>query len=294
MDVAWPAIGPAEIVFQAGGRLHLLDLATEEHHEVPVEVVTDRATLRPRLVDVGEQLASAHISPSGARAVVEARGEIFTLPAEHGVVRQLTRRSGTAERYPAWSPDGSRIAYWSDRTGEYELTLLGAPGDGEEVAVTALGPGFRYRPFWSPDSSKIAFIDNTQTIRIVDVESAEVSDVDQGLYWMHPALTGFEPAWSPDSRWLAWHRQLETGTTQRVLQRHATGLGPRRRLPVLPVEPQPGACLLRPRCDLDLPQHHARGGGLAAWGRAVAAGAAQRRGAGRGRGRRREGRCGQR
>jgi tricorn protease len=213
MDVAWPAIGPAEIVFQAGGRLHLLDLATEEHHEVPVEVVTDRATLRPRLVDVGEQLASAHISPSGARAVVEARGEIFTLPAEHGVVRQLTRRSGTAERYPAWSPDGSRIAYWSDRAGEYELTLLGAPGDGEEVAVTALGPGFRYRPFWSPDSSKIAFIDNTQTIRIVDVESAEVSDVDQGLYWMHPALTGFEPAWSPDSRWLAWHRQLETGTT---------------------------------------------------------------------------------
>ena len=212
-DIIWPAIGPEEIVFQAGGRLHLLDLASEEHREVPVEVVTDQATLRPRLMNVGEQLGDAHISPSGKRAVVEARGEIFTLPAEHGVVRQLTRRSGSAELTPAWSPDGERIAYWSDRGGEYELTVVDARGGGEEETLTELGPGFRYRPFWSPDSSRIAFIDNTQTIRIVELESGEVTDVDKGLYWMHTALRNIELAWSADSRWLAWHRQLETGTT---------------------------------------------------------------------------------
>ncbi len=212
-DITWPAIGPSEIVFQAGGRLHLLDLATEEHREVAVEVATDRATLRPRLTRVGEQIGSAHISPSGKRAVVEARGELFTLPAEHGVVRQLTRRSSSAELFPAWSPDGARIAYWSDRDGEYELTVRDARGDDDEERLTGLGPGFRYRPFWSPDSGSIAFIDNTQTIRILEVESGEVTEVDRGLYWMHPALLGFEVAWSADSRWLAWHRQLETGTT---------------------------------------------------------------------------------
>jgi tricorn protease len=213
VDVTWPAIGPREIVFQAGGRLFLLDLASEAEREVAVEVVTDRASLRPRLTGVGEQLGSAHISPSGARAVVEARGEVFTLPAEHGVVRQLTSSSGAAERFPAWSPDGRWIVYWSDASGEYELTLVDARGEGAERKVSDLGPGYRYRPFWSPDSSRVAFIDNTQTIRILEVDSGAVTDVDQGLYWMHPALRNVELAWSADSRWLAWHRQLETGTT---------------------------------------------------------------------------------
>ena len=122
-DVHFPSIGPADIVFENGGRLHLLDLASEKSHEVSIQVVTDRATLKPRLEDVSRLVREPDISPSGKRAVFSARGEIFTVPAEHGVVRNLTRSSGVAERFPTWSPDGKQIAYFSDRTGEYQLTL---------------------------------------------------------------------------------------------------------------------------------------------------------------------------
>ena len=145
-DVHFPSIGPEDIVFETGDRLYLLDLATEKYSEVKIRVVTDRATLKPHLEDVSKSAGAPDISPSGKRVAFEARGDIFTVPAEHGVVRNLTRSSGVAERSPAWSPDGKTIAYFSDRSGEYELTVRPADGSGEEQALTKLGPGFRYRP----------------------------------------------------------------------------------------------------------------------------------------------------
>jgi tricorn protease len=211
VDVAWPAIGPSDIVFQAGGRLYLVDLATEQQREVTVDVVTDLASVRPRVERVGNLLQWAHVSPQGKRAVVQARGELFTLPAENGVVLSLSQSSGIAERYPAWSPDGQQVAYWSDRSGEYELTLRAADGSGEERTVTSLGPGYRYQPYWSPDNKRIAFIDQTQTIQIVEVENGRLTEVDHGQSWLHGQLQGFEVSWSADSRWLAYGRDLETG-----------------------------------------------------------------------------------
>jgi len=210
-DVTFPAIGPSEIVFQAGGRLFLMELAGEGYNEVPVDVITDLAGLRPHRVKVGDLIQSAEISPTGKRAVFEARGEIFTVPAEHGPIRNLTQSSGVAERFPAWSPDGESIAHWSDRGGEYELTVRAADGSGEEKILTSIGPGFRYQPYWSPDSSKIAFIDHTQTIQVYGVDSGETSDVDRALAMLHGELQGFHVSWSADSRWLAYDRDLETG-----------------------------------------------------------------------------------
>ncbi len=166
-DIHFPAIGPDDLVFENGGRLYVMDLATETARPIDVKVVTDRATLRPRPVKVGDEITDGDISPSGKRAVLAARGEIFTLPAEHGVVRNLTRTSAFAERHPAWSPDGKTIAYFSDRTGEYELTVRPADGSGEEKTLTELGPGYRYTPMWSPDSKKIVFIDNLQVIHLL-------------------------------------------------------------------------------------------------------------------------------
>lgn len=207
-DVTFPSIGPSEIVFENGGRLYLLDLATEEHREVKIQVVTDEATLRPRVARVGNRIQSAGIAPTGKRAVVEARGEIFTVPAEHGVSINLTQSSGVAERYPAWSPDGSSIAYWSDRTGEYELTIRPADGSGAERTVTRLGPGYRYRPHWSPDGKWIAFIDQAMRIQLVEVAIGQVREFDQANYFMHGALESFAVSWSPDSRWIAYSRDL--------------------------------------------------------------------------------------
>ena len=208
-DVHFPAIGPSEIVFENAGSLHLLDLATHEARQVEIDVVTDRATLRPRVEKVSELIRTADVSPSGKRAVFEARGEIFTVPAEHGIVRQLTRTSGIAERHPAWSPDGEKIAYFSDRSGEYELTVRPADGSGEEISLTQLGPGFRYRPFWSPDSGKIAFVDQTMHVRWLDLESKKVVDVDQGRFLYEGGLRNFQISWSSDSRWLTYSRPLD-------------------------------------------------------------------------------------
>ncbi len=211
-DIHYPAIGPSEIVFENAGRLHLLDLASGETREVTIDVVTDRATLRPRVENVGEMIASSDISPSGKRAVFEARGEIFTVPAEHGVIRNLTRSSGVAERHPAWSPDGKTVAYFSDRSGEYELTIRPADGSGEEMTLTTLGPGYRYFPMWSPDSQKIAFVDEAMYIRIYDLEAKQLIDVDRGLLLYQDTLSSFHVSWSADSRWMAYDRSLENQT----------------------------------------------------------------------------------
>jgi tricorn protease len=210
-DITFPAIGPHDIVYQAGGRLYLLDLATERSAEVRVQVVTDRLTLKPRTVKADALLRNASISPTGKRAVFEARGDVLTVPAEHGPVINVTRSSGVAERYPRWSPDGKTLAYWSDRSGEYELTIRPADGSGPERTVTALGAGFRYAPHWSPDSRKLAFIDQAMQIRVHDLDKSETREVDRGTVWLsHNPLENFRFAWSPDSRWLAFSRAVET------------------------------------------------------------------------------------
>ena len=209
-DVTFPALGPQDIVFEAGGRLYLLNLATEKASEVAIQVVTDRTTLKPRSESVAELIREAAPSPTGKRAVFQARGDVFTVPAEHGPVLNLTRTSGSAERYPRWSPDGKTLAYWTDRSGEYELVLRPADGTGTEKAVTTLGPGYRYPVQWSPDSARLAFIDQTETLRLLDVASGKLTEIDQVPIWMaHESLENLPLRWSADSRWLTWARPVK-------------------------------------------------------------------------------------
>ena len=205
VDITFPAAGPDDIVFQAGGKLYRLALPGERLAEVPVKVVTDEITLKPRAVKTDSLVTAADISPTGRRGVFQARGDLFTVPAENGPVLNLTRSSGVAERYPAWSPDGKIVAYWSDRSGEYELTVRPADGSGAERTLTKLGPGYRYQPNWSPDSKKVAFIDEKLHVKIADIATGQVTDIDNSPVWLgHDALEAFRPSWSADSRWLAY------------------------------------------------------------------------------------------
>lgn len=216
-DVTFPSIGPQDIVFENGGRLYLLDLQTEKYHEVQIRVVTDRATLKPRQQNVSSYIQGCDISPSGKRAVFAARGRLFTVPAEHGVVRSLGHEADAADRYPAWSPDGQWVACFSDRTGEYELTLRPASGSGSTRTLTTLGPGYRYRPWWSPDSRKLAFIDQAMRLHLHELDSGTTRVIDRQLWMYHSDLDRFRVSWSADSRWLAYARDCTNGHTAIVL-----------------------------------------------------------------------------
>ncbi|HTP12133.1 MAG TPA: PDZ domain-containing protein [Bacteroidota bacterium] len=207
-DIHFPSIGPSDIVFEEGGRLFLLSLSDEKYHEVNVKVVTDEMTLMPREENASKLIQNFSVSPDGKRALFEARGDIFSVPAENGPVINLTRSSGAAERYPAWSPDGKFAAFWSDKSGEYELALLDLTKPGSEKKLTSYGPGYRYQPIWSPNSKMIAFIDKAMKIQIYDVDKGTTTQVDKELYYYEGNLRGFTASWSPDSRWLAYAREL--------------------------------------------------------------------------------------
>jgi tricorn protease len=203
-DVKWPSIGPDAIVFENGGKLHLLDLASETSRPISIQVPADLPEVRTKLKDASKNTRNFTLSPSGKRALFEARGEIFTVPEKHGSVRNLTNTSGIAERFPAWSPDGKQVAYFSDRIGEYELYVRPSDGKGSERQITTGGNVFRYDPVWSPDSKLIAFSDKTGSLFVVDIADGEPRLVDKDEWWMMATYS-----WSPDSRWLAYSKNME-------------------------------------------------------------------------------------
>ncbi|HEX5132316.1 MAG TPA: PDZ domain-containing protein [Candidatus Krumholzibacteria bacterium] len=207
-DVHYPAIGPKDLVFEAGGLLYLLSLADDTYHAVDVKVVTDEATLLPRLENATDLIESVSLSPNGKRALFSARGDVFDVPAENGPVLDVTRTSGFAERYPAWSPDGKTAACWSDASGEYELMLMEIGKPETAKKVTSYGPGYRYQLYWSPDSKMLAFIDQAMKIHVYDTVKNRTMDVDQNRYMFEDGLEGFAPGWSPDSRYLAYRRDM--------------------------------------------------------------------------------------
>ncbi len=208
-DVNFPAIGPSDLIFHARNQLYLLDLKTEDYRPVDIELVTDQRQVQRHIKQVDHLIQNISISPHGSRAVFEARGDIFSVPAQQGPVRNLTNTPGIAERNPAWSPDGTKIAYWSDRDSEYELFLRGNRGLGTEVKISDFGVGYRYNIFWSPDSKHLAFINNAMEIKIYNTRSEEITLVDKGLWRYHNDLRNFKIDWSPYGRWLTYSRGLE-------------------------------------------------------------------------------------
>ena len=200
-DVKWPSAGSNAIVFENGGYLYVMDVPGEQVTKIKILVPDDKPDARAEYRNVSKWIDGWALSPSGKRAVIAARGELFSVPAEKGDVRNLTQTPGARERDPAWSPDGRWIAYLSDASGEYELHVVGGDGRTPDRQVTRGGSTFRFPPRWSPDSKMLAFSDKTRTLWTCDVATGKLAKIDHGQYG---EIQDF--AWSGDSKWLAYVR----------------------------------------------------------------------------------------
>jgi len=205
-DIRSLTAGPDVLVFEQGGRLHTYDPQRKVATAIPVTIAADLPYTRPHFVKAAAYIQNAGISPSGARLLLNARGEVFTLPAKKGEARNLSQAPGSFERDPAWSPDGQSIAYFSDVSGEYELVITDQKGT-QKTTIPLGVHSFFYSPTWSPDNKKIAFTDKALNLYYLVVETQAITRIATDTY-DHPQRS-LNPQWSPDSRWMAYTRRLD-------------------------------------------------------------------------------------
>src|SRR5947207_5732339 len=228
--------GAGAIVFEQAGYIHELDPKSGREHVVNITATGDFPWMMPKWEDVSNRITNMALSPTGKRVVVEARGEIFTIPAEKGDVRNLTNSGSSAERDPAWSPDGKFISYFSDKSGEYRLYIEAQDGLTPPREIVLEHPTHYYTPSWSPDSKKLVFTDTGLHVWVLDVASGKAKVVGNDP-WMVPQRT-LNPVWSPDSKWVAYSSRLrsmyhaifvsnaETGETKQVTDGLADAVWP--------------------------------------------------------------------
>jgi len=219
-DVRWPSRGEdADIVYEMGGELRVFDTKARTERKLDIFVPDDGTASRPSRVQVGDQVHGFAVSPKGERALMWARGEVFTVPIEKGPVRNLTHSPGAHDRQAEWSPDGSEVAFVSDASGEDEVWLVAQDGLTPPVQLTRGHTAMLYGLSWSPDGSKIAFHDCTNRLRVVDVASKEETEVAR-----NPGGGLGDYAWSPDSTWLAFSLTDRNQLRSLHLWSKATGL----------------------------------------------------------------------
>lgn len=207
-DVKALDAGVGVLVFEQAGYIHELDPKTGKSKQVNITATGDFPWMMPRWEDVTARMSNMAISPTGKRVVVEARGEIFTIPAEKGDIRNLSNSSGSAERDPAWSPDGKFISYFSDKSGEYKLVIEQQDGLTPPREIALPNPTHYYTASWSPDSKKLLYTDTNLKVWVLDVASGQAKVIGSDP-WMVPTRT-VNPVWSPDSKWVAYASHLKS------------------------------------------------------------------------------------
>lgn len=196
------------IVYEQGGYLHLLDPQTGQAKQLVINVQGDFTWATPRWQDVRSGgLLNASLSPSGKRALFEYRGDIFTVPKENGDWRNISHSSGVADRYPTWSPDGQKIAWFSDASGEYQLIVSDQEGLQKPKAISLPSPTFYFRPAWSSDNKHLAYTDTDYNLWVINTETGQPKKIDTERY-AHPNRS-LNPVWSPDGKWIAYARLLD-------------------------------------------------------------------------------------
>lgn len=206
-DIMNASAGPDAIVYEQAGYIHLFDVKTAQSRQLAIEVTGDFPWARPQFKKVASMIRSASLSPTGVRAAFEARGDIFTVPSEKGDYRNLTQTTGAHERTPVWSPDGTRLAWFSDAGGEYQLMIGDQTGVTKPRAVALPVSAFFLSLAWSPDGKYLLFQDSHLKLRMLDVTSGRATAIDSDTYY-DPGRA-MEAVWSPDSRWIAYSKSLD-------------------------------------------------------------------------------------
>jgi tricorn protease len=207
-DIMSASAGQDAIVYEQAGYIHLVDAATGKGKRLPIDVSGDFPWARPQFKKVAGMIRHAALSPTGVRAAFEARGEIFTVPAEKGDYRNLTQSPGAHDRSPVWSPDGTQLAWLSDASGEYQLMVGEQTGATKPRAIPLPSKAFFSAPAWSPDGKHMLLEDNHLNLWAFDLASGAPTKIDSDTY--DDPGRRFDAVWSPDSRWIAYSKSLDS------------------------------------------------------------------------------------
>ncbi|HEV8195110.1 MAG TPA: protease, partial [Gemmatimonadales bacterium] len=220
-DVMNASAGPGAIVYEQAGDIHLYDLKTGQSQKVAISVTGDFPWARAQFKRVASMIQSSALSPTGVRVAVEARGDIFTVPVDKGDYRNLTKSPAIHDQDPVWSPDGGQLAWFSDASGEYQLMIGDQNGLGKPRAVPLPASGFYKGLTWSPDGKQLAFEDQRLALWSLDVASGKSTRIDADIF--DDPFRDHSPSWSPDSKWIAYSRNLENHLRAIFLYSVATG-----------------------------------------------------------------------
>ncbi|GJM29621.1 MAG: tricorn protease [Cyclobacteriaceae bacterium] len=199
----------SDIIYEQSGYLHILNTSTNTSEKLTISIATDLLEKRPRFISGESYIRSAGISPSGARACFDFRGEIITVPAEKGDPNNITQSPGVHEKYPAWSPDGKTLAYFSDKNGDYALHLKSL--NQQQVKVIPIsGAGFYANIQWAPDSKRLCLVDNSRSLFLVEISSGSVVKVDTDKLYTPGVFREIFGSWSHDSKWISYTVITET------------------------------------------------------------------------------------
>ena len=221
-DVKWLSAGAGMLAIEYNGFIHTVDPHTGNARQLEIFVNGDFPWAEKVWQNVGNNIRTASLSPTGKRVVVEARGEIFTVPVEHGDARNLSRSTGAADRAPVWSPNGKEVAWFSDAEGSgYALHISAQDGLSPTRTIDLGESHMAWNPAWSPDGQHLAFVDGKVRVRVLDVTSGSIRTIDVGgSNWERGKMP---LAWSPDSKWLAYGKTGSNGFRRIVLWSAETG-----------------------------------------------------------------------
>ena len=203
-----PETDGKSVVFEHGGSLYLYTVSDGKYRELHITVPSENWATRPQYVNPAKHLGDFSLSPDGKWAVIDARGELFKISKKSGKWENLTHSQGVRECYPAISPDGKSIAYFSDKTGNYQLYVQEISPTAKPQQLTAKIKTTPYHPVWSPDSKKLIFSDKDYILRLVDVTGKKVNQIDRGKYQKDYEFFWeiSEYDWSPDSKWIVYSK----------------------------------------------------------------------------------------